>query len=612
MVTVMAPTFLFNVALFFLSFCVTRVWPFAQQDSNYYVVGPAQLSAATYPLWAHSHWVWNKNDKSDQVDVIQLVEDYARYEIPVGAINIDSTWETNFNNFEVDASKFSDFPGLIASLHARGLKVLMWITSMVNVEDPDYSFAVESDFLVKNGSKQVSPIEWWHGYGGLLDFSNPAAKDWWHSRMDRVLRLPGGAGGIDGFKCDGIDPYIAEYLAHQGGALGYNNEPYTSSREYSDYYYRDFFYYTREVRGVDDGLIMSRPVDCLADPPSAVCWGYSPLDVMVSGWVGDDESSWNGFRGAARKVIYSAWAGYANFAFDIGGYLSLDVDKQLPADQAKELFLRWAQFGAFLPLMENGGGGEHRPWMYDQETTDIYRKFARAHTSLSHYLRTHGSAALELGQSTIRPQEASPIPLRDRSHRTFPQPTDFSYLLGPDIFVHPVLHAAAGTLPGNAAEVEVTFPAGPDSWLDFFRPASGEAFAGGQKSRQRVALENFPVYIRQGALLPLLADDGRIDFTWYMPAAESPPARAEVRMGVTEGPGVACDASISAENTVAVAISAHAGRAGIRIIGGALVRFDASPPEALCKAVVDAGSGSAHVACENLSRGASLVISLAP
>ena len=36
----------------------------------------------------------------------------------------------------------------------------------------------------------------------------------------------------------------------------------TSYREYADYYYRDFFYYTREKRG-PSALIMARPVDTL-------------------------------------------------------------------------------------------------------------------------------------------------------------------------------------------------------------------------------------------------------------------------------------------------------------------------------------------------------------
>lgn len=151
-----------------------------------------------------------------------------------------------------------------------------------------------------------------------------------------------------------------------GGALGYNDQK-ISYPDYAAMYYRDFFTYTRSRRGGDNGLIMSRPVDCLLDPTSKVCWGYSPRDVMFSGWVGDDDATFQGLRGCARKVIYSAWDGYANFGCDVGGYRGSESEKD------KELFLRWAQFGAFLPLMENGGGGEHRPWMYDDETTEIYK-----------------------------------------------------------------------------------------------------------------------------------------------------------------------------------------------------------------------------------------------
>jgi len=66
--------------------------------------------------------------------------------------------------------------------------------------------------------------------------------------------------------------------------------------------------------------------------------------------------------------------GYANFGSDIGGYRTDSSSN--PLGRTKEVFIRWAQLGAFSPLMENGGNKEHRPWKFDgtNETLDIYKK----------------------------------------------------------------------------------------------------------------------------------------------------------------------------------------------------------------------------------------------
>jgi len=63
-----------------------------------------------------------------------------------------------------------------------------------------------------------------------------------------------------------------------------------------------------------------------------------------------------------------------------GGYRSSNV----PLGRTKQLFIRWAQMGAFVPLMENGGNGEHRPWMFDNtnQTLDIYRNFVNIHMEM--------------------------------------------------------------------------------------------------------------------------------------------------------------------------------------------------------------------------------------
>ena len=73
-----------------------------------------------------------------------------------------------------------------------------------------------------------------------------------------------------------------------------------------------------------------------------------------------------------KTFNFSLRAGYANFGSDIGGY------RRGPGKlgRTKELFIRWAQLGAFSPLMENGGDKEHRPWKFDNnnETLNIYKK----------------------------------------------------------------------------------------------------------------------------------------------------------------------------------------------------------------------------------------------
>jgi alpha-glucosidase (family GH31 glycosyl hydrolase) len=82
-------------------------------------------------------------------------------------------------------------------------------------------------------------------------------------------------------------------------------------------------------------------------------------------------------------MFHSAWKNYLNFGFDIGGYEG--------QTNTKGNFLRWVQLGAMVPLMENGGNGKHAPWLFDEETADIYKTFAVLHTDLMPFFLTAGT-----------------------------------------------------------------------------------------------------------------------------------------------------------------------------------------------------------------------------
>mmetsp|Transcript_20348 Transcript_20348/g.29223 ORF Transcript_20348/g.29223 Transcript_20348/m.29223 type:complete len:607 (+) Transcript_20348:66-1886(+) len=520
-----------------------------------YIVPPAELRPSVYHGWAHKHWVWNHNSNNNQDSTLELVQGYLDHDIPVGAVDIDSMWETQFNNFEPNTDLFPDMASMISKLHDMDIRVITWATSMINVENPDFDMCVEKNYLVRDAFGVARPLGWWHGDGCLLDYSNPEAVAWWHTKMDTILDM-----GVDGFKTDGTDPYILEYIIFSGSALGYQNVSLTY-RDYANAYYRDFFTYTREHRG-EDGLIMSRPVDCQLDTVASLCTPFSPRDVMLSGWVGDDDATFNGLRGCMRKVIFSAWDGYANFGCDIGGYRGGDDTKD------KELFVRWSQYGAFLPLMENGGGGEHRPWMYDEETTNIYRSFVNEHYRLIPYLLTNGMDAYDSdGNSTVI------IPVAARAESTpnyrLTQPSTYSYLLGESLIVHPVaFNAVESESREGGSLVEMVFPKeGSDGevgvWVDWWAPHDATLAVnvpGGAEYRthRRVALDTYAVYARRGTILPLFASssDETTLFTWLSPY-EGSEAETYVREPASAGPGLIGGLSLSNGGVLSGYVSAH-------------------------------------------------------
>jgi len=303
----------------------------------------------------------------------------------------------------------------------------------------------------------VGTVNWWHGTGSFIDYTNPAAVDWWHAQMDLVLDI-----GLDGWKCDGTDPYVFELYPIEG----YGGQVH--EREYANMYYGDFFNYTRSKN--PNALIMSRPVDSW----EFVYWSFSPHYVMYSGWVGDQDPTFAGLQNALRNMFHSAWRNYANYGSDIGGYRS--------GNRTKDLFIRWAQMGAFTPLMENGGNGVHEPWLYDNETVSIYRTFVDTHYELRPYFLNAGSTAMEDGVSVMYPQATN----------HFETPDSWDYMLWKDILVCPIVE--------DSTTRTVDFPAG-DNWVSWWDHS--QVYTGGTSVTLDVPLSSYPVFVKQGALLAL-------------------------------------------------------------------------------------------------------------
>jgi len=451
---------------------------------------PPPAGVPPWPEWAFSHWVWY-DDPADcpkeppgqttQECYIQLVDDYLKRDIPVGAIIIDSTWETGFNTFNIDTNLFTTPATMIKWFHDRDVRVFLWVTTMINMDTPEeialHDEAAEKNYFMTAG-EGMSPaiLDWWWGEkgGSLIDLFNPEALEWWHSKIDKALEL-----GIDGWKCDG-----AEYNV----SLLEPYSPYLKKSvkrvEYSHAYYSDFFNYTREKLG-NDRIITARPVDTYKMDPSKFSedmlreWmSFAPREINWAGWVGDQDATFEGIRAALVNMYHSSRLGYVAFGSDIGGY---DNDDNAPfgLKRTKELLLRWVQLGAVCPVMENGGNGEHRPWIFDDnyggtETTDIYRTFVKLHYALIPYLMSEGARAFNEGVSLMRFLDAK----------------DFQYFLGRDIFVAPIL--------AEGGSVKISFP-GSYYWVYLFDRS--KVYKGGTTQTLTFPLSEYPVFLRKGSII---------------------------------------------------------------------------------------------------------------
>lgn len=406
------------------------------------------------PHWVFDHWVW-EDDENSRAALFEMLDGYEKRGIPVGAVIIDSPWSTEYNNFVWDEAKYPDPQGMLDALHRRGVKVLVWVTAIINNEYNDdprepkgrtlYEEAKAKGYLLNDGAT----YKWWKGRGAFIDATNPEAVEWWHKVQDRALNM-----GIDGYKID-------EVAFASFPSIGQGKNGRLTRTKYWRWYYRDF--YEHGLRRNPEFVTMPRSVDKTV--------AFAPLDVAPASWVGDQKHTWEGLREAVGSVFRAAELGYAVVGSDTAGYHG-----DVPI--SKRLLIRWAQFSALNPLFENGGHGAHEPWRHDEETVSIYRYWVKLHLALKPFFYS----------LTVQAH-------RGRGNVLTPDHAREQFSLGGSLLVA-VLH-------GDGDERTVHLPEG--TWVDAW---SGQVHQGPKTFAYQATLKTYPVFLKAGGIVPLeITDD---------------------------------------------------------------------------------------------------------
>jgi len=213
-------------------------------------------------------------------------------------------------------------------------------------------------------------------------------------------------------------------------------------------------------------------------------------------WSGDIGADFASLRTQVRAGLNTALSGLPWWTTDIGGFHGGDPDDP----EFRELIVRWFQYGAFCPLFRLHGFREPRmPFGLDQtggpnEVWSFGPEAFRLHPG--HAAASGAAAAVRDGADARGPRRGLP-PMRPAfvdfpDDRTPGRPRD-TFMFGPSLLVAPVTHY-------RARERQAYLPAG-SRWAD---PWTGTEYDGGQGGHRGRADRPRPVFLRDGAALPLV------------------------------------------------------------------------------------------------------------
>lgn len=338
------------------------------------------------------HVSFEIGSENTEATINSFIDGMAERDIPLAAFHYDCYWMREFHwcDFEWDKRFFGDIESTLKRLH----------------EDKGY--------LVRKPNGEVWQTDFWQAGMGLVDFTNPAAREWFKDKVKALLNQ-----GVDAIKTD-----FGERIPRD--VVWYDGSPKLSMHNwYTQLYNQAVFEAIEETYGKGNACLYAR---------SATVGGQQqPVH-----WGGDCESTFNGMAQSLRAGLSLASSGFGFWSHDSGGFEGAFPD---PA-----VYKRWVAFGMLGSHSRLHGSTVYRvPWLFDEEdekngvalvpgqtAVDVVREFTKLKLELMPYVYQLGLQPHANGTPVMRSMFVE-FP-DDPACRTL----DRQYMFGPSMLVAPV------------------------------------------------------------------------------------------------------------------------------------------------------------------------------
>lgn len=415
---------------------------------------PSLPAPWTFGLWLSTSFTTNYDEET----VNTFVDGMLERDIPLQVFHFDCFWMKEFNwcDFTWDERVFPDPEGMLKRLKAKGLKICVWINSYVGQESSMFQEGMENGYFLKRPNGDVWQWDMWQPGLAIVDFTNPAACEWYAGKLEKLLDM-----GVDCFKTDFGERIPTDCVYYDG------SDPVKMHNYYTYLFNKTVYDLIARKKGKEEAVLFAR---------SATVGGQKfPVH-----WGGDCWSDYESMEESLRGGLSLTMSGFGYWSHDIGGFENTSTP---------DVYKRWCAFGLLSSHSRLHGSTSYRvPWAYDEEAVDVVRYFTKLKARLMPYLYRN---AIETSKTGVPMMRSMVLEFTQDKNCAY---LDKQYMFGDSLLVAPIFN--------EESIAEYYLPEG--KWTNFL---TGEEREGGKWYSEKHGYLSIPLYAREGSIIALGASD---------------------------------------------------------------------------------------------------------
>ncbi len=397
-------------------------------------------------------------------DIREVAYSMRKYRIPCESVQYDIDYMDNFKVFTWDEEYYEKKGKLMEELSHEGFKPVVIIDPGTKKEAGYFMYdeGIKNGYFATDADGVVYVNKVWPGDATFPDFGRKEVRDWWADSHKNLTDM-----GVMAVWNDMNEPASFEgplpddVVFHIGDRKTNHREVHNVYAHFMD---MATFSGMKKLTGKRP-LVITR-----------AC--YAGTQKYAAVWTGDNQSLWAHLQMLIPQLCSLGISGYALAGTDIGGF---------GANSNSELMCRWIEAAVFSPFFRNHsakGTRAQEPWKFNDETTEIYRKYVELRYKFLPYIYDLFYQGQETGLPIMRPL----VLHYEDDENTFNLNDEF--LVGENVLVSPVV--TQGTI-----KKMVYLPEG--IWYDYW---TGEKHTGRSYIIKDAPLGVCPIYIKEGSIIP--------------------------------------------------------------------------------------------------------------